>query len=88
MRWLVAAIALLTTAVPVLAELIDFEDDFDSYGEGDEYSSNPNQDAFAFAWPAVCNSLQVDNACTGDCPDGFLGWDPPFYVEHGKDSLQ
>ncbi|UCD27504.1 MAG: hypothetical protein JSV03_10315 [Planctomycetota bacterium] len=88
MRWLVAVIAPLIAAVPVLAEGIVFWDNFD-YGWGTECNSNRNQAAFTTAWPIVggCNSLQVDDDYDGTCPDGFRGWDPLFYVEHGRDQF-
>ena len=90
MRWLIAAIALLTAAVPVLAGLIDFEDDFDSYGTGIECASDPDTDLFIDAWPVAdgCGSLVVDDSYYGTCPDDFKGSDPLFYVKHGKELLR
>jgi len=92
MRWLAVAIALLMAAVPVWAEGIEFEDDFDTYGTGIECASDPDTDLFKAiaAWPAAdgCSSLDVRDDYYGTCPSGFYGWDSPFSVKHGKLSLR
>lgn len=76
---------------------IDYQESFTDYGEYGEggicTSALAYQWVFKSEWPPVaqcrsgpCFSLKVDFEYDGaECPDGFRGWDQPFYVESGKD---
>jgi len=90
MRWVIAILASMIVAAPVWSDGITYYEDFDSYGSGVIcYSPQRNQQAFTNEWPAIGTymSLQVDFDYDGAvCPDGFRGYDTPFYVESGKDA--